>query len=434
MKKWFYIVPLLICIVGGFAAGHYFAHPPTEQARRILYYVDPMHPSYKSAKPGKAPDCGMDLVPVYAESAASTIAPPKDPAPVSGADIAPAVQQLYGIRLAKAEKQPQRQSLRFFGRVQAEDTRIFRVDFGADGYVKETKDDAVGSRVTKNQHLALIYSPDFLAVAGGYLAANERTPGAQNNAGGNTANSGNAQTTASVLARADRLRNLGMSDAQIDEMTETKKLPEDVYVVAPVDGFILTRTLSPGMRVMRSTPLYMVGDLSKIWIEAEVFGRDAQSIHPGAMATVSLPGTEQTLHASILSILPDADPVTHAVKVRLEADNPGFKLRPGMFVDVEMPVALPAGLSVPVDAVVDSGLEKRVFVETAENHFEPRMVETGWQIGDRIQVVNGLKDGDVIVASGTFLVDSESRLHSDAKLSSSASMPHMSDAAEHHMN
>jgi len=432
MKKWLYIVPLFLCVLGGFAAGHFLHRSSTEQSRRILYYVDPMHPSYKSSKPGKAPDCGMDLVPVYAESAAAAV--PKDLQASPGAEIDPAVQQLYGIRLAKAEKQAQHQSLRLFGRVGAEDTRIFRVDFGADGYVKETHEDSVGTHVAKDQHLALVYSPDFLAVAGGYLAANERTPGAQNNARDNVNAASAAQNSASVLARADRLRNLGMSDTQIDEMTETKKLPEDVYIVSPVDGFILTRAISPGMRVQRMTELYTVADLSKVWIEAEVFGRDAQSIHPGAPATVSLADTNQTLHATILSTLPDVDPVTHAVKVRLEVDNTGFKLRPGMFVNVDLPVALPEGLSVPVDAVMDSGLEKRVFVETAENHFEPRMVETGWQIGDRVQVVSGLREGDVIVASGTFLVDSESRMHSDVRLNSSAAAPHMTDAAEHRMN
>ncbi|KAA6463377.1 efflux RND transporter periplasmic adaptor subunit [Acidobacteria bacterium AB60] len=435
MKKALYIVPLILCVIGGFAVGRYLAHPRTASSHQVLYYVDPMHPAYKSAKPGKAPDCGMDLVPVYADSAASAVAANDLPAG-SGTEIAPGVQQLYGIRLAKAERQAQRQSMRLFGRVQAEDTRIFRVDFGADGYVKETKNDSVGTHVAKDQHLALVYSPDFLAVAGGYLAANERTPGAPNTAKDNVSTATAAQNSASVLARADRLRNLGMSDAQIEEMTQTKKLPEDVYIVSPVDGFILTRTISPGMRVERMTSLYSVADLSKVWIEAEVFGRDAQSIHPGTPATVSLPDAGQTLHASILSILPDADPVTHAVKVRLEAENPGFKLRPGMFVNVDLPVSLPEGLSVPLDAVVDSGMEKRVYVETSENRFEARSVQTGWQLGDRIQVVSGLNEGDVVVASGTFLVDSESRLHADghASSSSAAAAPHMAKIAEHRMN
>jgi membrane fusion protein, copper/silver efflux system len=432
MKKWFYIGALVICVLGGFAAGHLLNKPHQDQAHRVLYYVDPMHPSYKSSKPGIAPDCGMDLVPVYADSAANSIIPKSMLS--SGTEIDPAVQQLYGIHLAKAESLAQHPSLRLFGRVSAEDTRVFRIDFGADGYVKETNGDSVGTHVMKDQHLALVYSPDFLAVAGGYLAANERTPGAANSAKDNVNTATGAQNSASVLARADRLRNLGMSDTQIDEMTQTKKLPEDVYIVSPVDGFILTRTLSPGMRVERQTPLYTIADLSKVWIEAEVFGRDSQSIRPGTSVTVTLADSNQALHASVIGILPDVDPVTHATKVRLQADNPGFKLRPGMFVNVDAPVSLPAGLSVPADAVLDSGLAKRVFVETSDNHFEPRMVETGWQVGDRVQIVSGLHDGDMVVSSGTFLVDSESRLHSDARQPSSAAMPHANDATEHRMN
>jgi len=431
MKKWFYIVPLCLCVLGGFAAGYLLNKPRQNQAHRILYYVDPMHPSYKSAKPGIAPDCGMDLVAVYADAAADSVAPKVSSAP--GTEIDSSVQQLYGIHLAKAEMRSNQHALRLFGRVGAEDTRVYRIDFGADGYVKETNADAVGTHVMKDQHLALVYSPDFLAVAGGYLAANERTPGAPNSAKDNVNTSTGAQNSASVLARADRLRNLGMSDTQIDEMTQTKKLPEDVYIVSPVDGFIITRGISPGMRVERQTPLYTVADLSKVWIEAEVFGRDAESIHPGSSVSVTLPDTSQAVHASVVAVLPDVDPVTHAYKVRLEADNPGFKLRPGMFVNVDVPVSLPSGLSVPVDAVLDSGLEKRVFVETSDDHFEPRMVQTGWQVGDRVQIVSGLRDGDVVVSSGTFLVDSESRLHSDARQPASA-MPHASDPMEHRMN
>ena len=167
MKKWLYIGPLFLCVLGGFAAGHLLNHPRQDQSHRILYYVDPMHPSYRSTKPGIAPDCGMELVPVYADTAANSIAPGDKPA--TGTNIDPSVRRLYGIRLAKAEKQGEHQSLRLFGRVGAEDTRIFRVDFGADGYVKETRDDAVGSHVKKDQHLAIVYSPDFLALAGGYL-------------------------------------------------------------------------------------------------------------------------------------------------------------------------------------------------------------------------------------------------------------------------
>lgn len=423
-----YIGALFLCAAIGFGAGHLRQKPRAEQSRRILYYVDPMHPSYRSSKPGIAPDCGMPLEPVYAEDAVNAAASNRNIAGVT--EIAPAVQQLYGIRLARAERSADQGSVRLFGRVEAEDTLIYRVDFGADGYVRETYNDAVGNQVKKNQRLGAVYSPDFLAVAGGYLAANERTPGAPNAARDyNPSSPTGVQNSASVLARADRLRNLGMSDAQIDEITQTKKLPEDVYIVSPVDGFILTRTVSPGMRVERQTQFYTIGDLSRVWIEAEVFGRDAQSLKVGTTVSVMPPDSDQKISARVLALLPDVDPVTHAAKVRLEASNPGFKLRPGMFVDVNVPVSLPSGLSVPVESVLDSGLEKRVFVETAQSRFEPRVVETGWQAGDRVEIVRGLHEGEAVVSAGTFLVDSESRLRSGAQPGSSAAgISKMNDA------
>jgi multidrug efflux pump subunit AcrA (membrane-fusion protein) len=147
-----------------------------------------------------------------------------------------------------------------------------------------------------------------------------------------------------------------------------------------------------------------------VWIVAEVFGRDLQAFRPGATVRVTLPGSEETLRATVSNVLPEVDPATRAMRIRLEADNPGFKLRPNMFVSVEMPISLPAGLSVPADAIVDSGLSRRVYVESSEGHFEPRVVETGWRLGDRVQILSGLREGETVVSSGTFLVDSESKL------------------------
>ncbi len=432
MRKWIYLFPLALCLIAGIAVGHFWVHPKSDEARKVLYYEDPMHPSYRSSKPGKAPDCGMDLVPVYAGGAAGSIQ--TGAAQLPGVAIEPAAQQLYGIKLVKAKMEAERQTIRLFARVEADDTRVFRIDFGTDGYVKETHDDAVGTRVSKDQHLATVYSPDFLAVAGGYLAANEHAPGVAN-AARDMNNSGGAQNAASVQARADRLRNLGMSDTQITEISQSHKLPEDVYVASPIDGFILTRSISPGMRIERRTELYTIADLSHVWITAEVFGHDVLAIRPGTTAVVTLPNTNEHVMARISEVLPEVDPVTHATKIRLVADNPGFKLRPQMFANVEIPVSFPPGLSVPVDAVLDSGLSKRVFVQTADNRFESRPVETGWQMGDRIQIVKGLDDGDSVVAAGTFLVDSESRLRqADGAGASMAGVSHVSVAMEKHSN
>jgi len=391
----------------GFALGHFRA-PSSAVARQPLYYVDPMHPAYKSDKPGIAPDCGMQLVPVYAEDLRKS-ALRGETSTGSAVHIDSLTQQLYGIQVTTVERTDGSRMLRVPGKVAADETRVFRVNVGTDGYIKSTRDDAIGNRVKKDQQLAVIYSPEFLTLIGGYLSANERTPGNAKN------DAVVAQNSASVQARADRLRNLGMSDAQIEELGGARTIPQDVFIVSPANGFILSRNISAGQRFEKFTEFYRIADLSHVWILAEVFGADAQAFRPGAIAKVTLPDTGQTLRARVSSVFPEVDPATRVLRVRLEADNPGFVLRPEMFVNVELPVSVLAGLTVPVDALLDSGQTQHVFVEAGDGYFEARAVSTGWRAGDRVQIVRGLREGEKVVLAGTFLVDSESRLQLAAR-------------------
>jgi len=432
LRKAPYILPLGAAFVIVFAIGCHSHKSGSNEARRVLYYQDPMHPSYRSDKPGVAPDCGMNLVPVYADNLEDSMSSTQGPA-AAVVRIDPAIQQLYGVKLARVEEDSGQGSVRAFGRVAADETRVFSVDFGTEGYVKETHDDAVGNHVEKDQHLAVVYSPDFLAVEGGYLAANEHSPGSPNLTRDNSVSG--SQGTASVQARADRLRNLGMSDSQINEISQEHKIPEYVFVVSPTDGFILSRNITPGMRFERHSALYTIADLSHVWILADLFGKDAQAVRPGAKARVTLPDTGESFTATVSHVLPEVDPNTHALKTRLEADNPGFKLRPNMFVTVDLPVSQQAGLTVPSDSVLDSGISKRVFVQTAPGYFESRFVETGSRMDDRVRITKGLQEGEIVVSSGTFLVDSESRLTSSEKQNSSAAkVLRATTETEHHGN
>jgi len=172
----------------------------------------------------------------------------------------------------------------------------------------------------------------------------------------------------------------------------------------------LSRTISADQHFERGTEFYQIADLSKVWIMADILGSEAQHFRPGTTARVYLSWQGKSFTARVSNVLPQVDPSTRTLKLRLEADNPGFALRPEMFVDVELPVSVPSGLTIPVDAVIDSGREQRVFVEKASGVFEPREVQVGWRFGDRAQIVSGLKEGDRVVSAGTFLVDSESRL------------------------
>jgi len=400
----------------------YFAgrrHPaPRESAtpstRPVLYWVDPMHPDYKSDHPGVAPDCGMELEPVYAEPVSASVS--SSAPPLRGSvSIDAARQQLFGIRVASVEKTSGTGKLRVLGRVVPEDTRVFKVDSGMNGFVRATFNDSVGELVQKNQKLATYYGSESLSVESGFLAATAGVNPTNNKDGNRTLAYPGAvskQGFSSVQGYSDRLRNLGMSDVQIEQMSQNRQLPESIDILSPVDGFIIARNISPGQHFDRSVEFYRIADLSKVWIVADVYGSEAQNLRPGTIARVTLADQGKTFAARVSSVLPQVDPMTRSLKLRLEADNPGLALRPDMFVDVELYASVPSGLTVPVDAVIDSGREQRVFVERSAGVFEPREVQVGWRSGDRVQILHGLTEGERVVSAGTFLVDSESRLKS----------------------
>jgi Cu(I)/Ag(I) efflux system membrane fusion protein len=406
-----------LLMIVSYALGRRHSKPATEsgRSRRILYWVDPMHPDYKSDHPGTAPDCGMALEPVYADSVGSPSA--TVPAPPGAVAINAAAQRLVGIRVATPEKTSGTHTVRLLGRVAPEDTRTYLVNSGMDGFIRETFDDSVGVFVKKDQKLATSYVGETLSIASGFLAATAAMPGATGKDGSRTVSLPGAvskQGVSSVQGYTDRLRNLGLSEAQIRQMAENRQLPETVDIVSPADGFILARHITAGQHFDRSTEFYRIADLSQVWIVADVFGSDAQNIHAGTVARITLPDRRGTLSARVTNVLPQVDPETRVLKLRLEAKNPGYALHPDMFVDVELPVEGPSGLTVPQDAVIDSGHERRVFVERSAGVFEPRSVQTGWSSGDRVEIVHGLAEGERVVVEGTFLVDSESRLKSPA--------------------
>jgi len=409
---------VLLLMLGSYLLGRHrsprAAVTATKDSRTVLYWVDPMHPDYKSDHPGVAPDCGMQLEPVYAESVASSASSsvPMTPGMVG---IDSEKQQLFGIRVAPVEWSSGKENVRALGRVLPEDTRVYRLNAGMEGFIRETFEDSPGAFVRKNQKLATYYGGDILAVASGFLAATAGIPGSNGKDGARSVPFPGAvakQGQSSVQGYTDRLRNLGMSDAQIQEISETRLLPDTINIVSPVDGFVLARNISPGQHFEHSTEFYRIADLNRVWIVADILGNEAKRFRPGTAARIVLEGEGKTFTARVTDILPQVDPSTRTLKLRLEAENPGFVLRPDMFVDVDLPITRPAGLSVPADSVIDSGREQRVYVERSPGVFEPRDLQAGARFGDRVEIVKGLSEGERVVSAGTFLVDSESRLRS----------------------
>jgi Cu(I)/Ag(I) efflux system membrane fusion protein len=379
--------------------------------RSVLYYVDPMHPAYRSDKPGIAPDCGMPLEAVYAGDA--PVASTQAQLPAGAVGIDGATQRMLGIRLASVEKNSATHVIRVVGRVTPEDSRVYRVNSGDDGYIRETHSDSVGMPVKKDQQLATAYEPNVLNIASGFLATAAQVPGTGGGDGARTVpwpGALNKQGVGSLQTYIERLHNYGMGDAQIKRMFDSHQLPQSVDIVSPTDGFVLSRNLSAGLIVERGTEFYRIADLSKVWVVAEVYEQEAPYARPGGQARVALRGDARQFPAAIADSLPQSEAGGGTVKLRLEVDNPTFVLRPEMLVDVELPVRLPAAVTAPLDALIDSGAHSRVYVERSEGVFEPREVETGWRFGERVQILRGLQPGERVVAAATFLVDSESRL------------------------
>jgi membrane fusion protein, copper/silver efflux system len=400
------------------------------RARRILYYVDPMHPAYKSEKPGVAPDCGMALEPIYedgelradlkvgpythnnsrvsADHQHCPVGADLQVGPTGGIHISPSLQQMFGVRVRAAERRSITERLRLYGRVATDETRVYSIDVGIDGFIRQLSRVTTGSRVHKDEWLATFSAPEARSPIQSYLVALDVLERARSAGDGPTPIE---LATAAVQQSVDRLMTIGMSTEQIAEVARTRQVPFNIRIAAPADGFVVARNVSTGQKFERGDELFRVADLRRVWIEADVFGGDAKYVKPGAAAEVFLPGRTQSVRARVSpDVLPQFDAANQSVTVRLEAENRDYLLRPDMFVDVELIVTLPPALAVPADAVLDAGVRRTVFVERSEGLFESRTVETGWRFGSLVEIVRGLQPGERVVVAGTFLLDSESRM------------------------
>ena len=353
-----------------------------------------MHPAYKSDKPGIAPDCGMQLEPVYSDDAGAASGPSDGSvAPPGTVRISAEKQQLIGVRVEEVRKADREETVRILGRVTADESRLYKVNSGADGLIREVYGATTGSLVKKEETLATYFTNDSVTFRNQQNYLNTLTA------------RGDAQIA--DFAR-DTLKLAGLSDAQVEEMARTKKLTSTYRITSPAAGIVLARNISAGQRFDKGFEFYRIADLTSVWVVANVFENDARLLRSVSGATVRYLG--RSFPTRMSSVLPDFDPNTRALRVRLEVANPDYTLRPDMFVDVEFKVNVHSAVLAPVGAVLDTGLRKAVFVDRGNGFFEPRRIETGARLGDSVIVTDGLKGGERIVVSGNFLIDSESRL------------------------
>lgn len=206
------------------------------------------------------------------------------------------------------------------------------------------------------------------------------------------------------------LLNFGVPENQLKELTESGSYITHVDLRSPVSGYVLERKVSSLQKIESGAECFKIADLGRVWVEVDLYDSEAKHIQPGMEARISLPKQNEHFTATVSEVLPRFDAVSRSLKVRLEMDNPASLFRPDMFVDVQFLIPLPEALTVPASAVIDSGKRKTVYVVVGEGIFEPREVVTGWQASDKVEIIKGLQPGEKIVVSGTFLLDSESRM------------------------
>jgi RND family efflux transporter MFP subunit len=321
--------------------------------------------------------------------------------------LSPERMQSIGVRTGRVQRKAVNDEIRVTGNVAVDETRLAYVQVRYSGYVQKVFADATYQYLRKGQPLFTIYSPDLAATEREYLVAKEN----QQRVAASTV-PGVTEGAASLLeAATERLKQWGVPQQEITRLESSGQVQQELTVESPVSGYITERNALPNLTVQPDTRLYTVADLSTVWVFAELFQNDLGRIKIGDRATLSVdayPG--RTFEGRVNFIYPQVDTMTRTVRARLTFSNPGLKLTPGMFVNVALKLGGGTQLVIPATGVLQSGIQQVVFVNRGDGYLEPREVELGARAGDDFVVLKGLKEGEEIVTSANFLVDSESQL------------------------
>ena len=405
MKKLLVVIFMAAAWVGGYGYGRWYAKPPAGE-RKPLYWVDPMHPWYKSDVPGIAPDCNMKLVPVLPGEEAR-YERRANKLPEGSVQITPEKQQLIGVEYGTVEYETVKNSVRAVARVTLDETKIAKVHSKLEGWIDQVFVDFTGKQIRQGDPLLTIYSPEALATQQEYLLAIK----AQHLMHDNPVHEMLGSTENLVAAAKKRMDLWDIGEKQIADITASGVPLKNLTLTSPITGFVMERNVFAKQRIMPETALYTVADLSRVWVMADVFEYEASAVRLGMPATMTLsylPG--RTFHGTVNYILPQVDAATRTLKVRIEFPNSDFALKPDMYGEVEFQTGGGRRLVVPQTAVLNSGDRQVVFVDRGKGYFEPREVKLGGRSEGRVEILSGLQPGERIVISGNFLIDSESQL------------------------
>jgi len=359
--------------------------------RKIAYYKSTMKPGETSPQPGKD-SMGMDLVPVYegAATESQTIA------------IDPSTIQTMGIRTAEVTRGPLRRLIRTVANVDYDETALADVTTKYKGWIEKLYVDATGALVNPGDPLFEIYSPELYSAQTEFLAALSVEPG-----------SPSTEDRALLDSARTKLKFYDISDAQIAELEKTRTAKKTLTISAPISGFVVEKNVVAGQMVDAGMKLYRLADIGVVWVYAQVYEQDLSAVQLGQEATMMLSYLpDRKFRGRVTYIYPTVDEKTRTARVRMEFHNPGYFLKPGMFATVELVADIaPSALLVPDSAVLRSGEKNTVFVALPGGKFEARTVALGFSAeNNQDQVLSGLSEGERIVTSGQFMLDSESQL------------------------
>ena len=402
------IVGIAVAAGGGYWAGTRQAAPGTatagaeapKEARKPLYYRNPMGLPDTSPVPKKDP-MGMDYIPVFAGEDADSGSP-------AGLKFSTEKIQKLGVKTEAAQRQALDRTIRAAGRVEPDERRVYAISPKFEGYVERLHVNATGQPVGKGQALFEVYSPELVSAQREYAIAAQGVESLKT-AGADSSLAGMRQLAESSL---QRLKNWDISEAQVKALAESGTTKRTLTFRSPVAGIVTEKKALQGMRFMPGEALYQVADLSAVWVVADVFEQDIAKVKTGARAAVRIdayPG--KTFEGKVAYVYPTLNAATRTIPVRIELPNPGLLLKPAMFAQVE--VQAPAGgetVTIPTSAVIDSGTRQIAIVALGEGRFEPREVKLGTRSEARVEVIDGIREGEAVVIAANFLIDAESNL------------------------
>jgi len=387
--------------VGGLAYWTVGMREPPPAERKLLYYKNPMGTGHVTDKPMKD-EMGMDYIPVYADGSTSVVA--TEPGLVA---IDPAMVQTMGVRTAKVTQGKIAGEISASGVVALNETATTTITSKVAGYVEKLYVTAVGQTVAHESPLFDLYSPDLDALLQEYLGALRY----QNSLPGDAATTLHRNATELTVATQMRLESLGLRKTQMKQMAAQGAVPRLITFFSPQSGTVLKKNVQEGGFVPAGTELFVLADLSQLWVLADVYSQDYATLRVGSRARVDVQGLpEKTFEGRVDFIYPTVDPQTRVAKVRVVLPNPKRLLRPDMFAQVKIDGPSQTQLLLPKSAVLRSGTRDWVILALGEGRFRPQPIKLGSESGDQYAVLSGVKEGETVVTSAQFLLDSESRL------------------------